>query len=393
MPEIKLPQHILLPELVFESRGRLGMAGQVFKTFKKRSKFEVCPKCATPSSSVYDHREVFVRDDPMRGKDTYLRIKKRRYYCKACRKPFTEPVSGIMPRRRTTQRYRRSLLWACENFKDLTSVKKAYRCSSSLMYKVLYEQLSVKLSQFDYPWPKTIGIDEHFFSRTSSKRFATVFTDMTNKRVRTIVHGKTRKDLKEGVKYIAGRENVRWVTIDLSDTYKGFVFEHFPHAQIVADKFHVLRLLTPHILKRRKDIAPSRMEKKAKRLFTMSSKKLDYYDRLAIRNYLKNHPELEELYVWKERLFGFYRIKGYYKARNALENMLIEMALSSLPEIRRLRRTLSRWKNEVLNDFINRLTNARTAGYNNIAKLVQKRAFGYKNFENYKLRFLSACAY
>ncbi|MCX6116758.1 MAG: transposase, partial [Proteobacteria bacterium] len=31
-------------------------------------------------------------------------------------------------------------------------------------------------------------------------------------------------------------------------------------------------------------------------------------------------------------------------------------------------------------------------GYNNVAKLIKKRAYGYRSFENYRLRLLNACA-
>ena len=68
------------------------------------------------------------------------------------------------------------------------------------------------------------------------------------------------------------------------------------------------------------------------------------------------------------------------------------MALSKLTEIKTLRRTLLKWRTEILAYFETGLTNGRTEGYNNLAKLVQKRAFGYKNFRNYRLRLLSACA-
>lgn len=101
---------------------------------------------------------------------------------------------------------------------------------------------------------------------------------------------------------------------------------------------------------------------------------------------------MQELYRWKERLHKFYRTRGYYQAHLALRNMCDEMALSGLPEIKTLRRTLLKWREEILNYFLTGLTNGRTEGYNNIAKLVQKRAFGYKSFRNYRLRLLSVCA-
>jgi transposase len=115
------------------------------------------------------------------------------------------------------------------------------------------------------------------------------------------------------------------------------------------------------------------MSAKAKRLLTMSSRNLDYFDRKAIWKFLEAHPELKELYGWKERMFALYRTKGHKRAAFALDCMLQDMENSKLPEIRTLKRTLTRWKNEILNYFINRLTNARTEGFNNVAKLVQKR--------------------
>jgi transposase len=148
MPEAKLAQHLLLPELSLLQFYRPTPATQFIIAEKKGPKCEICPRCAKPSESFYDKRWIKVRDEPLRGIDTRLRILKRRYYCKTCRKPFTEPINGIMPKRRTTQRYRRSLLWACDKFSDLKSVRKAYRCSSSLLYKILYEQLELKLGKF-----------------------------------------------------------------------------------------------------------------------------------------------------------------------------------------------------------------------------------------------------
>ncbi len=62
------------------------------------------------------------------------------------------------------------------------------------------------------------------------------------------------------------------------------------------------------------------------------------------------------------------------------------------PELQTLRRTLMRWRQEILEYFRTGLTNGRTEGFNNKAKLVKKRAYGYRSFRNYRLRLLNACA-
>lgn len=392
MPEAKLAQHLLLPELCLLQFYRPTPATQFIEAEKRRPKFEICPRCARPSSSFYDKRWIKVRDEPVRGVDTRLKLLKRRYYCKTCRKPFTEPISGIMPKRRTTQRYRRSLLWACDKFSDLKSVRKAYRCSSSLLYKILYEQLELKLRERQNPWPAKIGIDEHFFSRSKGyTEYATIVTDMVNKRVRELAQGKAINDVVPQLEHIPGRENVKQVVCDLADTYKTLAYNFFPNAEVVADKFHVLRLLTHHIMKKRREITGTNANRKARRLLLMSSKKLDYFDRKAIWVYLQDYPELAELYHWKERLHGFYRTYGIDRATIAFDHMINDMAKAETKEVKTLRKTLMKWRVEILNYFKSKLTNARTEGFNNVAKLVQKRAYGYKNFRNYRLRLLSAC--
>lgn len=113
MPQLKaLTQFLVLPELKLLkiSSTKDGSQTQVVEKF---SDFEVCPKCATASSSVYDRRKVIVKDSPIRGRSVFLHIIKRRFFCKNCKKPFTEPVNGIKKSNRFTERYRHDLLWAC----------------------------------------------------------------------------------------------------------------------------------------------------------------------------------------------------------------------------------------------------------------------------------------
>src|SRR5690606_13890806 len=96
---------------------------------RKTSEFEVCPGCATPAYSVYDHRKVQITDAPLRRHRVILEIVKRRFLCKHCTKVFMEPVSGISKGAWFTQRYKSHVLWACERFTDLKAVKRHVGCS------------------------------------------------------------------------------------------------------------------------------------------------------------------------------------------------------------------------------------------------------------------------
>jgi transposase len=393
MLEAKLAQFIVLPGLFVESTRHKKETVEFFCT-KKRSAFEICPRCAEKSSAIYDHRSVRLRDEPLRKASAVtLIVRKRRYYCRSCRKPFTEPIAGVMPKQRTTQRFKRTLLWATERFSSLKDVKQTYGCSNSLIYKTVFEQLELKCREYQYPWPEKIGIDEHFFSRSQGyeKKFFTVFTDLKNHRPREAVLGKARADVQAKIGHIAGRENVKWVAIDMSDTYRSLVHNQFPNAEIVADKFHVLRLLSPALRRRRIDITGDRRTLRIKRLLQKNRPSLNYFERQDVDHWLQNYPELNEIYRAKEKLHEFYRTKGYERAQKSFALLMRQLEQSSLPEIKTFVRTLKSWQQEILNYFKTGITNAMTEGFNRVASLVKNRGFGYRNPNNYRLRYLSAC--
>src|SRR5690606_12081016 len=99
MPFKRLARFVLLPELELQNITNPRDGATTFYADKARSVCEICRRCGQPSSSIYDSRTVRLKDAPMRGRRVELVVRKRRYYCKTCRKPFTEPLSGVMPGR------------------------------------------------------------------------------------------------------------------------------------------------------------------------------------------------------------------------------------------------------------------------------------------------------
>ncbi len=359
---------ILLPELKIITHWENSKFRTHYKC-RKESEFEVCPKCATPSRSVHDRRWVKVSDQPIRGAGIYLHVLKRRFRCPGCKKVFTEPLNGVRKGFKTTERYRRGLRWACENFKDLKRVQRAYGCSAWLTHKVFYEQLEIKYRErMNNPWGTRIGIDEHTWRKKRSKNgiteFASMIVDHDRKRVAEVVNGKTVQSLKEALAYIPGRERVKEVSLDMCDPFKKFAREFFPNAKLIADKFHVLRLANPLINKARTEITGDQRSNPVRTLLLRNRHKLKYFEKSALDKWLDHHPKLKEIYWYKEALYKLYRTKGVRRASRALINLTDQMALSQLPEIKKLRKTLMKWRTEILNYFETGLTNARVEGYN-----------------------------
>lgn len=369
--------------------------GFLWEVEKLRSE-NPCLKCGSVRTVRAGRITTTVREEPLRAVVLWLRIRKHRIYCKDCKRTFAEPVPGIWPRRRSTQRFRKAVAQACGRMTDLATVSRFHSVSHGFAYKVYYEQLEIKLRERKSKsmWPQVLGIDEHFFRRKNGvTEFVTMFTNIGEKKMFEMAHGKDGRTLTEQTLEIPGRENVQIVVIDMSSSYKAFARKMFPNAKLVADKFHVLRLLTPAIMKAGKDIHGHRQELKTRRKLLRSRVKLDYFVRSEIDHYLKNHNKLDELYRLKERIFEFYRIKGYGRASVAFNKLLETMSKSSLAEVQKLLRTFRRWRHEIVRYFADGYTNAFTERMNGTGKLVQRRAFGYKSFKNYRLRVLSACLF
>lgn len=199
------------------------------------------------------------------------------------------------------------------------------------------------------------------------------------------VKGRSALEVKEQIAHIPGRENVRLATIDLSVTYRRLVSEMFPNARIVADKFHVVRLLHPAINKRRKAITGDVRSNPIRRLLLCSGKSLDFFQRSAIWQWLEQFPELKEIYHAKEAIHGLYRVRGYNKAKKALQRMIDRFGYSKIPEIVTLRKTLMKWRTQILEYFRTGVTNGRTEAFNGKAKLIRKKGYGFRSFKNYAL--------
>ena len=141
----------------------------------------------------------------------------------------------------------------------------------------------------------------------------------------------------------------------------------FPNARLVADKFHVLRLLSPHINRRRRLIEGDRRSAALRQLLLRSRFRLEHAERFALDQWLAGHPELRALYDAKEAMHSLYRIRGRDRAAHAMTVLTDRLAASPLPELQTLSRTLMRWRREILAYFGTGLTNGRTEGFNNKA--------------------------
>lgn len=190
MPNLKLTDFLLLPKLKLQHFEYNQDAALVTYHCSVKGRKNFCPHCGLETSTVHSYRSVTIKDAPHGMKAKVLKIKKRRFRCEGmgCKKVFTEQIDGIKPRARLTERLARDILYVSDRFANLKAVKEHTRVATGTIYKKHYAQLELKWRERkNDPWPSTIGIDEHSFSRNKERghrEFVTMVVDYNNNRLK-----------------------------------------------------------------------------------------------------------------------------------------------------------------------------------------------------------------
>lgn len=100
--------------------------------------------------------------------------------------------------------------------------------------------------------PQVLGIDEHSF--TCRTGYATTLCDLKNHKVYDVVLDRSEPSLQAYFQKLQGKAEVRVVCMDLASNYRALVRQYFPNARILADRFHVIRLINHHFLACWRDI-------------------------------------------------------------------------------------------------------------------------------------------
>ena len=99
--------------------------------------------------------------------------------------------------------------------------------------------------------------------------------------------------------------------------------------------------------------------------------------------------EVAIAYRVKERLRDFYRERDPGTARAILTDLVEHCRRPAMPpELRKLGGTLHRWFDKICNYHLARISNGPTEALNNLIKRIKRIGFGFRNFDNYRIRAL-----
>ena len=246
----------------------------------------------------------------------------------------------------------------------------------------------------DRQCPRVLGIDEHFFTR--KRGYATTLVDLKSHKVFDVVPGRSELSLRRYLKRLRGREQVQVIVMDLSETYRSIARKYFPNAKIVTDRFHVIRLVNQHFLKAWQQ--HDEIGRKNRGLLSLMRRhewRLSNDQRINLGQYLTEYPVLEVLYHAKQRLNRLLLLKTTTKKKAKRELPKLLRLLEQLKEspLRGLANTLTSWLEGIIGMWRFSKSNGITEGFHTKMEMMSRRAYGFRNFENYRLRVLTHCGW
>ena len=336
------------------------------------------------------------------GFPSLIRLKKRRFQCKNCRKVTVSETSLIQKNCQISEPLRQKVAQALVNRQALTHIAQDLAISTSTVHR--------KLKEFTFKedfsrLPEILSIDEFSYQKG---KLAFIAQDFETKKIITILENRTQTTIRNHFfRYSKeARNSVKVVTVDMSGSCIPMIPKLFPNAKIVIDRFHIVQHMSRALNQTRIQL-----------MKPFDKKSLEYH---ALKYYwksvLKDSRKLS-LNSFRSRTFGetltpkeclteiFHlvpELKGYYDLYQFLlfhlqeKNAdyffdLIEEALPHLNQtFKTALRTILHHKQHVINAIELPYSNAKLEATNKLIKDIKRNAFGFRNFDNFKKRIFIA---
>ena len=336
------------------------------------------------------------------GFPSLIRLKKRRFQCKNCRKVTVSETSLVQKNCQISEPLRQKVAQALLNRQALTHIAQDLAISTSTVHR--------KLKEFTFKedfsrLPEILSIDEFSYQKG---KLAFIAQDFETKKIITILENRTQITIRNHFfRYSKeARNSVKVVTVDMSGSYIPMIPKLFPKAKIVIDRFHIVQHMSRALNHTRIQLM-TQFDKKS-----LEYRALKYY----WKSVLKDSRKLS-LNSFRSRTFGetltpkeclteiFHlvpELKGYYDLYQLLlfhlqeKNAdyffdLIEEALPHLNQtFKTALRTILHHKQHVINAIELPYSNAKLEATNKLIKDIKRNAFGFRNFDNFKKRIFIA---
>ena len=383
-----------------------------------------CPRCGVVAASR-GRREVTLIDAPSFDRPVRMIWRKRTWRCVelACSVgSFTEQDENVAKRRGLLTR--RACWWAIGQIRrEHASVAGVCR-QLGTTWNTVWSAIKPLLVEMDedparFDGVTTLGVDEHIWHHVSTKPIAdggrgpkelTGMVDLSRAergRVRArlldLVPGRSGPAYADWLKERdqSFRDGVQIATLDPFQGYKNAIDDQLEDATAVLDAFHVVKLGTQALDDIRRRVQQDTTGHRGRRgdpLYGIRNNLRCASERLTARQKMRldtafavrdEHVEVEVAWQCAGQLRDAYHVEDLAEGRKIAVRVLESFPTCPIPEIRRLGKTLTRWKDAFLSYWdTSRANKGGTEAVNGLIELHRRIARGFRNRDNYRLRML-----
>lgn len=367
-------------------------------TIEKSVNSCTCPSCGKITRSIHQNHWRIIHDLSWSTQPVLLKINRRQFKCNSCQKVFSEQLDFVEKNKGYTKRLAHHIVQQVLDG-NIHSVAERNGLTDEEVESMLKGQVS-QILNIDLSQVTRLGIDEIALVKGQGNYLA-VLVDLATHKPIEIVNSRRIEKIREVLVSwgIGVLEQIEEVSIDLWLPYKTLVEELMPNANIVADRFHVMKQVNDELDTVRKAEKKAAMSLKSKSernriLAGLSNSKyslvknedsLNGQQKLKLKAVQEVSPLLAKMHELKEDFRDIF--ESHISWGDSTIKLLDWMhdALSYFPKSLS---TMVRWFGEIVGYFDGRTTSGTVEGINNKLKLIKRLGYGFRNFSNFRLRSL-----
>ena len=364
--------------------------GSVHFTLEMPVAEQVCPHCGSITRKSKGKRPRDVKFGTMQHYIVTATYLQRRYKCHECNHTFIEKnpfVSRYLRLSKTNMEY---LFRQLGEKGSYTEMAKRSDVSVSTVIRYCSKLAIPKPTKL----PTVLGIDE-YKGNAAGQTYQVIITDLKEHSVVDIL---PKRDTRALIQYFRSfskeaRDQVKYIVMDMSPLFKFVMQTVFPHAHIVADRYHVCRLVDWALERVRKReqkqlVAHSRMLKYNRRILMKNPDALTESEQVKLLEILRISDDLRLAYGLRLAFRKIFKIYSIPNIERHIRLWLQAVENSHLPEFSNFKVSFNSWFPQIVNAFVLPYSNGFTEGCNNNIKVLKRISYGLRHFERFRVRIL-----
>ncbi|MCX8515197.1 MAG: ISL3 family transposase [Burkholderiales bacterium] len=339
----------------------------------------ICKKCFSQNSQVRNGTtKTILRDLPIHAKAAVICLTIQRYKCNSCRHISYQSSQSINELHRMTNRLVDYIVNKSYQT-TFTEIANEIMIDEKTVRNIFSNSVKFQLNILTIETMEILGIDEVYL--IGRPRF--IITNIGQATIVDMLKTPNKSTLLKYFTTLKNKEKIRVVTVDMWRPYFDVISATIPHAKIVIDKFHVVKMASEAMERIRKDICKGLMQKESMQLkndrylLLKRNYQLTPKEKLSIASWFEKHKILSMAYKLKEKFYDIWKCRTKKEAEEEFikwrKQIPIELFIYFYPIVA----TVNNWHEPIFNYFTARYTNTTTEELNELIKIMNRRGRGY----------------